>query len=766
MVIPSDDPAAGPIGTPDPYAGQEISGQGGMMFSQPPKAPTADGKQVERDDPQPPEQRSALVSQLIEDVKRAKSHWDRPFKKMKRDMEFCGGDQWRKENEVLLDVDPNIDRHDPRYVANITLRHVQQKVSALYARNPKVNAKRRKKIISKVWDGTQAQVMAAMQLLGQNPMNPKAMQIITDFNTSLEYNQLMDKIAETTRILYEYQVSEQDYPFKSGMKRMVRRAVTCGVGYVKLGFQRFMRENPDVTAQIADYSSRLANMQRLSEDMADGEIEPDSSEAERLRLVIEELRRESQMVAREGLVFSYPLPWHIIPDTDCVDLNGFLGSTWVAEEMPMSPDRVQEVYGVDVKSSYTAYAPGEPADQVTAAIRARIHGDEGNRDRNGNKAMVWHIYNRADGLYYCVCDGYKDFLTEPAAPNAWTERFWPWFSMTLNDIEHPTQLFPPSDVSLIKDPQREINRSREGLREHRIANRPKTAVGAGQLDEEDIAKLENHPANAVLELNALQPGQKIEDLLQPVKMPGIDPNLYDVGPAFQDIERVVGVQEANLGGTSDSTATESSIAESSRQTQLASNVDDLNMVLSALAKTGGQIMFQEFHASTVQEIVGEGAIWPELSREEIAKEVSLEIEAGSTGKPNQAQEIANAEKLVPLILQIPGVNPEWVLKQVINRLGDDIDMTQAFSQGMPSIVALNAGIPLMPPANDATAGVPAPPGAPGAAAAQPGAGGAPGDPSAQGGQGIFNGPQPPEAAPGPLNPTQPQLRDFSRNRPV
>jgi len=338
--------------------------------------------------------------------------------------------------------------------------------------------------------------------------------------------------------------------------------------------------------------------------------------------------------------------------------------------------------------------------------------------------------------------------------------------MTLNDIGHPTQLFPPSDVSLIKDPQREINRSREGLREHRIANRPKTAVGAGQLDEEDIAKLENHPANAVLELNALQPGQKIEDLLQPVKMPGIDPNLYDVGPAFQDIERVVGVQEANLGGTSDSTATESSIAESSRQTQLASNVDDLNMVLSALAKTGGQIMFQEFHASTVQEIVGEGAIWPELSREEIAKEVSLEIEAGSTGKPNQAQEIANAEKLVPLILQIPGVNPEWVLKQVINRLGDDIDMTQAFSQGMPSIVALNAGIPLMPPANDATAGVPAPPGAPGAAAAQPGAGGAPGDPSQQGGQGIFNGPAPPEAAPGPLNPTQPQLRDFSRNRPV
>ena len=173
-------------------------------------------------------------------------------------------------------------------------------------------------------------------------------------------------------------------------------------------------------------------------------------------------------------------------------------------------------------------------------------------------------------------------------------------------------------------------------------------------------------------------------------------------------------------------------------------------------------MFQEFHQSTVTEIVGPGAIWPELTREDMAKEISLEIEAGSTGKPNQAQEIANAEKLVPLILQIPGVNPEWVLKQVINRLGDDIDMTQAFSQGMPSIVALNAGVPLMPPANDGMPpgssgeGAPMPPGA---AAAQPGAGGAAGDPSQQGGEGLFNQPAPPEATPNSaMNPVQPQLQ--------
>lgn len=785
MVIASQDPQAtpGPIVTRDPanVTAPTILPDGGGMgvvvdatAGRHPyeKDRGDDGNVVQRDEPYDiSEERKALVSKINGDVKRAKAHWDKAFKRMQADMQFAAGNQWGTpgEHTPKPEVDTNKDP-DPRYVANITLRHIQQKVAALYARNPKVRAKRRQRIIAKLWDGTQPQVMMAMQLLQQNPMNPKAMQIVTDYNATLEYNQMMDRLAKTVEILYEYQVSEQDFPFKSGMKRMVRRALTCGVGYVKLGFQRFMKENPEVTAQIADYSNRLATLERLSADVADDQIHEGDAEMESLKLLIADLRHEDEIVAREGLIFSYPSPTSIIPDTDCLDLNGFLGSTWVAEEMPLSPEKIQEVYGKDVKAHYTQYAPDDRSDTATAAIRARISGDGSvNHGANGNKAMVWQVWNRAEGLVYTLCDGYCDFLEEPRSPDAWTERFWPWFALTLNDLENDGQLFPPSDVTMIRDPQREINRSREGLREHRVSNRPKIAVAAGRLDEEDIAKLENHPANAVLELNALEPGQKVDDLLQPIKMPGIDPNLYDVSPAFQDIERVVGVQEANLGGTSDSTATESSIAESSRQTQLASNVDDLNMLLSNLARTGGQIMFSQFQLSTVQLICGEGAVWPTLSREQVAQEINLAIDAGSTGKPNQAQEIANAEKLVPLILQIPNVNPEWVLEQVIRRLDDSIDMSQAFSQGMPSITAMNSGMPLQPPgmpgepANVNGAGGPAEP-----TSGLPGVGTGPAtDPTAQAGAGIFNGPAPPMPAPNdPMAATRPELRDYSRRAPV
>ena len=96
--------------------------------------------------------------------------------------------------------------------------------------------------------------------------------------------------------------------------------------------------------------------------------------------------------------------------------------------------------------------------------------------------------------------------------------------------------------------QLDYNTARQGLREHRRAARPKTVVTAGALDAEDIEKLESHPSNAILELNGLQPGQKVDDLLQAFTGPEINPALYDVTPYFEDTLRVVGFQEANMGG--------------------------------------------------------------------------------------------------------------------------------------------------------------------------------------------------------------------------
>src|SRR5690606_13898334 len=138
------------------------------------------------------------------------------------------------------------------------------------------------------------------------------------------------------------------------------------------------------------------------------------------------------------------------------------------------------------------------------------------------------------------------------------------------------RVFPPSDVELIRHMQLELNRARQGLREHRRANRLKTFTRKGVLEESDKSAIQDAAANAVIEVAGLNTGERIQDVLQPFSGPGIDLNLYDPSPAYQDVLRVVGQQEANLGGTSGATATESSIAEGSRLTSVQSAIDDLD----------------------------------------------------------------------------------------------------------------------------------------------------------------------------------------------
>jgi hypothetical protein len=49
---------------------------------------------------------------------------------------------------------------------------------------------------------------------------------------------------------------------------------------------------------------------------------------------------------------------------------------------------------------------------------------------------------------------------------------------------------------------------------------------------------------------------------------------------------------------------------------------------------------------------------PEPGRDR--RELFLEVEAGSTGKPNQAIEINNWKELAPFIMQMPGIDPVWM----------------------------------------------------------------------------------------------------------
>jgi hypothetical protein len=631
-----------------------------------------DGSPVIRGVPDAPEARKELVKAIEDNVLKAKAHWDKDFKRMRESERFVRGFQWPDQ------ADPN----GGQYVANITLRQIQQGVSAIYAKNPRFTAKRKPRMDFKIWDGNTKSLQRAMLTLqavqtGQATpdMAVEAQMLLADVEAGKARRAMLDRVARTLELVMQYSISEVKPNFKKQAKQLVRRVKTCGVGYVKLGYQRLFETKPEVSAAIADYSERLRQIEVLADDLAEGELEENSAQMEQLRLSIEELQKQEKILLREGLVFDFPKAASIIIDPACIQLNGFIGAGWLAQEFIFTKQRIKELYNVDVGTNFTQFT---------------VNGDKAKNAKKGGYCRVWEYYDIESQLCYTICEGYPDFL-KAGSPDIVLEQFHPFFSLTFNDVEDEKTIFPPSDVELMRPMQVEYNRSREGIREHRMANRPAWMSAKGVFSETDKDKLATHASHELLEMESIPATSDVDirTKLQPKPTAPIDPALYDTEFLFADVLRVSGSQEANMGGTSGASATEVAEASQSRVSSIQSNIDDLDELLTEIGREASQILLRNMDAQTVQKIVGEGAAWPTLDTETIAEELYLEVKAGSSGRPNKALKLANMERMMPYLIQIPGIDPTWLAKKILEEMDDGIDLDDAIIDGLPSITSLN-----------------------------------------------------------------------------
>ena len=622
---------------------------------------------IDDDEKEASAERKALVARWLDTIESAKKVHGAAFKQMRNDIKFARGLQWDGQTSV----------DDDRYVVNLVQRHIQQRVSSLYAKNPRMAAKRKPRLDFAIWDETTEQIQQA--IVGMQQQDPNAVALLQDIQQGRERRAQLDRVGKTLEILMRYYMSEQQPPFKLQAKQLIRRTETCSVGYIKLGYQRITGQDPDTEGRIADFSSRLAHLERLAEEINEGEVFGGQAEVEELRLAMKTLAEQPEIVLREGLVFDFPRSWNVIVDPSCTQLKGFVGASWVAQEFMFSGEKIEELYGVS-----------GIADKGAKAYKHKGGNDAPARsgDDKDQKFVVYEIYDKATGMMMTVCEGYDDFLEEPREPRVFIEQFFPFFVLSFNDIEDDEGIYPPSDVSLLRPMQKETNRAREALREHRIANRPAYGASKGALDDGDKGKLASHEAHELIEFN-VPPGTPVENVLRPIPKIAIDPAIYDTSVFFDDVQKSVGSQEANFGGASGAAATEVSVAEGSRLATIQSNIDDLNDFLSLVARAASGILLKEVSRETVVKIVGPGAVWPELSTSDIADEIYLDIEAGSSGRPNKAYELANFERAAPTLLQVPGISPKWIAKQIVSRLDDSIDLTDAFLEGMPSIMSMN-----------------------------------------------------------------------------
>lgn len=667
-----------------------------------------------RETPEVDPARTALINKQTAAIKRRKKKLEPAFKTMREDMKFVAGYQ-------VAGKRPS----DRTLALNITQKHVNARVAALYAKNPTFTVSRRKRLDFKYWDGQQQsleQAAMAMQqaMATRMPPPPEVLALIQDVQTGVARRKMLDNIGRTVEAVFSQSLDEQSPNFKKQLKQFVRRALTCGVAYIAPGYQRELAKRPDSAAKLPDITDRVATAERLQDDVVTGESGPESADAEQVRHVEGALQAEQDIVVREGLVFDFPSPLRIIPDEKTRQLAGWIGAEWVAEEILMSCDEIKEIYQKDVGKKYTGY---------TCTSDGELKTDESEDAR----ACVWKLWNRKDGVVYTICDGYPDYLEEPGPPDVYVEQFFPWFTLAFNEVESEEDLFPQSDVRLLRPIQLELNRIVNALRQHRIANRPIYVAQSGKFESKDLKNLASAGDHDIINLVGLDASEKIENVIQELKRTAIDPNLYEHQSLLGLLQFVVGWQDNALAGKSGDSATESSIAEGAKLNSTSSNADDLDDCLSAVARAAGQILLREMTLQKAQEIAGPGAVWPEMTKEQIAEEIYLEVEAGSSGRPNKAQDMANFERIAPILIQIPGMNPDFLARYAVKTLDARIDLEEAVTANLPAITSINSMMSKGPTGPDG-----------GAPAGPPTSN----DPNAQGAQGGDNAERPPEAPPG------------------
>lgn len=651
-----------------------------------------------------------LVKTIQKRISDDKKHSAKAFDRMRRDMHVAR-------------IGATPDWPEDFYTANIAGRHVKMKTASLYAKNPKAIAKRRETLDFKVWDESPQSLQTAMQTIMMAQQLMQGLQVdpetgqprldradvqtqqaiqafetaqatVEDYQQGMTRREQLQKIGKTLEILFAQAMREQKpVDFKTGMKQLVRRASTTGVGYIEIGFQREYGPRPGMMEKLADFRARLDHLRVLSENIADTEdpIDPDDPEIAELEYSIQSMQQEAEIIVREGLIIDFPQSTKVIPDKLCRALVGFIGARHLTIEYMYTPDQVREVFGVDLDGKYKGYKEDGKLSSESSGANY-VEDDEESHwvetESGTGICCVWKHYDKASGLTYYLCDGYDQFLREPAAPDVFVEDFWPVYALTFNEVEDEKNLFPPSDVSLICDQQMEYNRARQGAREHRDAARPRWAYQNGMIEDDDLERLQKAKPFDAISMNLPQ-GGSLQDVLMAIQVPGVDPNLYQTSEIFSDIQLTVGASEAHFGGVAKATATESAIAAGSVASADSASVDDLDGFLTRVARASGQVLLREMSEEQVMKIAGVGAVWPEMSLEDIANEVFLEVEAGSTGKPNQAVEINNWKYMLPFLMQMPGINPAWLARETLRRLDDNADLTEALAENIPSIMAQN-----------------------------------------------------------------------------
>lgn len=492
---------------------------------------------------------------------------------------------------------------------------------------------------------------------------------------------------------------------KSAARPLVRSSLSVGIGWIKAAWHERRGKDPTTATKIADLQDNLARLRAYQAELASGEAEdPDALQAS-IAAQIEGLQANVETVLSRGLVIDYVSAEDVQVAPECSRLENYLDAPWIAHRTFMPLDDAKAAYPdlgdlIQKATTYQQVTPREPGEKIDSAANSNATAEDADSFRSGeslNKngtlgpqhVCVWEIQSRDNNCLYTMIEGVKRWARAPVPPGTATTRFYSlfqWAPLQVDGKRHPESL-PKRSVELLD----EYNRIRSNKREHRRRAIPKLGFNKRAVDKDQAAKLEAGAIGEMVGLDVM--GDDPKNAVWPIQYNNIDPALYDTTEIRAELEMVWGIQEA-LSSTIHTAKTlgEAEIQQTGTEARQGFKRDSLEEMFTDLAQYTAEVSLQEYSDEDVCMMAGPEAFWPateeqKLGVDDLGTLVSIDIRAGSSGKPNTSLRQQQWAQLMPVlkeaiqyIAQLRMSSPldvadciEQMVIETLERAGDRLD---------------------------------------------------------------------------------------------
>lgn len=433
---------------------------------------------------------------------------------------------------------------------------------------------------------------------------------------------------------------------KRRQKSNARSAMATSVGWIKMSFQKSLAGDPLILRRANDIQDNLRRVEYL---VNCAKKETDTSKLNQHKAELEQqlqsLTNSPEMKVFKGFALDRVKTEDIfILDESIVEFDDYVTAKKIAHRVWMTDEEYHETFGHDVPKGSAQY--GQPAaGTVEDETGAKVQFGDGAKC---NYRAVFEVWDRTSNTICCVCEGSAGYAKPPYVLKPASERWYSFFALGFNIVEGRWR--PLSDVELLMRLQDEYNTTRYLFAETRKESIPTRVFRkAGNLTEDDIKSLKDRRTREWIGVEGNPTVPLNQDIMQ-LEGIAIDPAAFDVTIIRNDMDMMVGLSDASRANLMEAkTATEAEIMRQALMTRVAERQDTIEDLTAEMAIAALEIMLQEFNLDEVKQIVGEGAVWPEMDIERIFRKVRVSVRAGSTGKPNVLKERESWATIMPII---------------------------------------------------------------------------------------------------------------------